>query len=179
MYKPQPGLDPLPFQVGRPHGQPGIGVGILRWHPGKGQGFGVKMQPGRKRIGIDLAHRYPQYIAGFAVEQVGGEAVGQRDAGRRRMRPQGQQQALRAQVVDRLYAMGLLEDAAQILRALELKDYDVVLMDLNYTRDTTSGDEGVILALAGKTSLEEVLRVTRVDDIGASEPPEAAPGEAA
>jgi DNA-binding NtrC family response regulator len=32
-----------------------------------------------------------------------------------------------------------------ILRALELKDYDVVLMDLNYTRDTTSGEEGLDL----------------------------------
>ena len=33
----------------------------------------------------------------------------------------------------------------QLLRALELKDYDVVLMDLNYTRDTTSGEEGLDL----------------------------------
>src|SRR5215212_8867640 len=33
----------------------------------------------------------------------------------------------------------------QLLRALELKDYDVVLMDLNYTRDTTSGQEGLDL----------------------------------
>src|SRR6187399_413588 len=33
----------------------------------------------------------------------------------------------------------------QLLRAMELKDYDVVLMDLNYTRDTTSGEEGLDL----------------------------------
>ena len=33
----------------------------------------------------------------------------------------------------------------QLLRALGLKDYDVVLMDLNYTRDTTSGEEGLDL----------------------------------
>ena len=33
----------------------------------------------------------------------------------------------------------------QLLRALELKDYDVVLIDLNYTRDTTSGEEGLDL----------------------------------
>src|ERR687893_191257 len=33
----------------------------------------------------------------------------------------------------------------QLLRQLELKDYDVVLMDLNYTRDTTSGEEGLDL----------------------------------
>ncbi len=34
---------------------------------------------------------------------------------------------------------------AQVVRALELKDYDVVLIDLNYARDTTSGDEGLDL----------------------------------
>jgi DNA-binding NtrC family response regulator len=33
----------------------------------------------------------------------------------------------------------------QLLRQLEVKDYDVVLMDLNYTRDTTSGAEGLDL----------------------------------
>ena len=33
----------------------------------------------------------------------------------------------------------------QLVRALEMKDYDVVLMDLNYTRDTTSGEEGLDL----------------------------------
>jgi DNA-binding NtrC family response regulator len=32
-----------------------------------------------------------------------------------------------------------------ILAALESKDYDVLLMDLNYTRDTTSGQEGLDL----------------------------------
>jgi DNA-binding NtrC family response regulator len=42
----------------------------------------------------------------------------------------------------------LIDTAAspqQILRALEVKDYDVVLMDLNYARDTTSGAEGLDL----------------------------------
>src|SRR5205807_10437457 len=32
---------------------------------------------------------------------------------------------------------------AGILAALETRDFDVVLMDLNYTRDTTSGQEGL------------------------------------
>ncbi|MFN2445186.1 MAG: sigma-54-dependent transcriptional regulator [Vicinamibacterales bacterium] len=44
---------------------------------------------------------------------------------------------------------GFLIDTAsspqQLMRALELKDYDVVLMDLNYARDTTSGEEGLDL----------------------------------
>src|SRR6202451_707108 len=34
---------------------------------------------------------------------------------------------------------------AGILAALETGDFDVVLMDLNYTRDTTSGQEGLDL----------------------------------
>jgi DNA-binding NtrC family response regulator len=34
---------------------------------------------------------------------------------------------------------------AQLLRALELREFDVVLMDLNYARDTTSGQEGLDL----------------------------------
>src|SRR4029450_10224659 len=33
----------------------------------------------------------------------------------------------------------------QLLGALELKDYDAVLMGPNYTRDTTSGEEGLDL----------------------------------
>src|SRR5215475_13763582 len=32
-----------------------------------------------------------------------------------------------------------------ILAAIEARDFDVVLMDLNYTRDTTSGQEGLDL----------------------------------
>src|SRR5438045_9153406 len=34
---------------------------------------------------------------------------------------------------------------AGIQAALETRDFDVVLMDLNYTRDTTSGQEGLDL----------------------------------
>src|SRR5438128_11593451 len=34
---------------------------------------------------------------------------------------------------------------AAILEAVDGDDYDVVLMDLNYTRDTTSGQEGLDL----------------------------------
>src|SRR5580765_419724 len=34
---------------------------------------------------------------------------------------------------------------AAVIEALETNDYDLVLMDLNYTRDTTSGREGLDL----------------------------------
>ena len=47
---------------------------------------------------------------------------------------------------------------AGILKALELRDYDVVLMDLNYARDTTSGQEGLDL-LARLHSADESLPV--------------------
>ncbi len=43
------------------------------------------------------------------------------------------------------YVIDTASSPQQLLRALELKDYDVVLMDLNYTRDTTSGEEGLDL----------------------------------
>lgn len=48
-----------------------------------------------------------------------------------------------------LKAEGFKIDAAtspeEVMAAIEEKDYDVVLMDLNYTRDTTSGQEGLDL----------------------------------
>jgi DNA-binding NtrC family response regulator len=43
------------------------------------------------------------------------------------------------------YVIDTAGSPQHILRALELKDYDVVLMDLNYARDTTSGEEGLDL----------------------------------
>lgn len=43
------------------------------------------------------------------------------------------------------YVIDTASSPQHILRALELKDYDVVLMDLNYARDTTSGEEGLDL----------------------------------
>src|ERR1700686_1505658 len=44
---------------------------------------------------------------------------------------------------------------ASIVSALEARDFDVVLMDLNYTRDTTSGQEG----------LDLLTRIQAVDSI--------------
>jgi DNA-binding NtrC family response regulator len=47
---------------------------------------------------------------------------------------------------------------AGVLKALELRDYDVVLIDLNYARDTTSGQEGLDL-LTRLHSADESLPV--------------------
>jgi DNA-binding NtrC family response regulator len=38
-----------------------------------------------------------------------------------------------------------VESPAAVVKALEQRDYDVVLIDLNYARDTTSGEEGLDL----------------------------------
>jgi len=54
-------------------------------------------------------------------------------------------EALRLLLKPEGFAIDTAASPQQILRALELKDYDVVLMDLNYTRDTTSGEEGLDL----------------------------------
>src|SRR6202047_5342848 len=51
---------------------------------------------------------------------------------------------------------------AGILAALETRDFDVVLMDLNYTRDTTSGQEGldVLMRIQGIDSMVPVVVMT-------------------
>src|SRR5262245_5675793 len=54
-------------------------------------------------------------------------------------------EALRLLLKPEGYFIDTASSPAQLLRAMELKDYDVVLMDLNYTRDTTSGEEGLDL----------------------------------
>ncbi|MFN7978850.1 MAG: sigma-54 dependent transcriptional regulator [Vicinamibacterales bacterium] len=54
-------------------------------------------------------------------------------------------EALRLLLKPEGYVIDTASSPAQVMRALELKDYDVVLIDLNYSRDTTSGEEGLDL----------------------------------
>jgi DNA-binding NtrC family response regulator len=54
-------------------------------------------------------------------------------------------EALRLLLKPEGYSIDTASSPAQILRALELRDFDVLVMDLNYTRDTTSGEEGLDL----------------------------------
>ncbi len=54
-------------------------------------------------------------------------------------------EALRLLLKPEGYLIDTASSPQHILRSLELKDYDVVLMDLNYARDTTSGEEGLDL----------------------------------
>jgi DNA-binding NtrC family response regulator len=54
-------------------------------------------------------------------------------------------EALRLLLKGEGYQIDSAASPAGILTALETRDFDVVLMDLNYTRDTTSGQEGLDL----------------------------------
>jgi DNA-binding NtrC family response regulator len=54
-------------------------------------------------------------------------------------------QALRLLLKPDGYQIDTVESPTAVLTALGARDYDVVLVDLNYTRDTTSGEEGLDL----------------------------------
>src|SRR5271170_2799790 len=53
--------------------------------------------------------------------------------------------ALQLLLKDHGYATEAVTHPARVLRALESGQFDAVLMDLNYTRDTTAGGEGLEL----------------------------------
>jgi DNA-binding NtrC family response regulator len=67
-------------------------------------------------------------------------------------------EALRLLLKPAGYQLDLVESPAAALKALEQHDYDVVLIDLNYARDTTSGEEGLEL-LAKIHAADESLPV--------------------
>jgi DNA-binding NtrC family response regulator len=54
-------------------------------------------------------------------------------------------EALRLLLKSDGYHIDTVESPLAVLNALAARDYDVVLVDLNYTRDTTSGEEGLDL----------------------------------
>src|SRR5579884_80793 len=54
-------------------------------------------------------------------------------------------EALRLLLKGEGYQIEAVNAPAAIVSALESRDFDVVIMDLNYTRDTTSGEEGLDL----------------------------------
>jgi DNA-binding NtrC family response regulator len=54
-------------------------------------------------------------------------------------------EALRLLLKGAGYQIEAAASPAEALKALEVRDFDVVLMDLNYARDTTSGQEGLDL----------------------------------
>src|SRR5664279_794965 len=54
-------------------------------------------------------------------------------------------QALRLLLVDSGFEIDLVNSVGGVLERLSGEPYDLLLMDLNYTRDTTSGREGLEL----------------------------------
>ena len=69
-------------------------------------------------------------------------------------------EALRLLLKAEGYALETAASPAGILAALEAREFDVVLMDLNYARDTTSGKEGLDL-LSRIQRLDATLRSHR------------------
>ncbi|PWT88936.1 MAG: sigma-54-dependent Fis family transcriptional regulator [Acidobacteria bacterium] len=67
-------------------------------------------------------------------------------------------EALRLLLKGEGYQTDSANSPAAVLQSLEKADYDVVLMDLNYTRDTTSGKEGLDL-LSRIQSIDSALPV--------------------
>src|SRR6266480_4301447 len=62
-------------------------------------------------------------------------------------------EALRLLLESERYYIETVKRPVDIIKAIEERDFDVLLMDLNYTRDTTSGQEG----------LDMLTRIQKVD----------------
>src|SRR4051812_24435805 len=54
-------------------------------------------------------------------------------------------EALRLLLKSEGYATETARSPAEVMKAIEANDYGLILMDLNYARDTTSGYEGLEL----------------------------------
>ena len=70
--------------------------------------------------------------------------------------------ALKLLLGDEGYALATATSPNAVLKALEEDEFDAVLMDLNYTRDTTSGREGLTLlqCIRGMDDLLPVIVMT-------------------
>lgn len=77
-------------------------------------------------------------------------------------------EALRLLLKGEGYQIESAASPAAIISALESRDFDVVLMDLNYTRDTTSGQEGLDLLsrIQGIDSILPVIVMTAWGTVG-------------
>jgi len=67
-------------------------------------------------------------------------------------------EALRLLLKPEGYRVDMAGSPARVLEAVQAGEYDALLIDLNYTRDTTSGEEGLDL-LAGLQTLDSSLPV--------------------
>src|SRR5687768_3450798 len=67
-------------------------------------------------------------------------------------------EALRLLLKSEGYQIDTADSPGSVLRAVQRREYDVILIDLNYARDTTSGEEGLEL-LARLRDVDETLPV--------------------
>lgn len=67
-------------------------------------------------------------------------------------------EALRLLLKGEGYKIDAVSSPPEVLSSIENRDYDIVLIDLNYSRDTTSGEEGLDL-LAKIQSLDSLVPV--------------------
>src|SRR3984885_10862455 len=67
-------------------------------------------------------------------------------------------EALRLLLKGEGYQIDAVTSPVAVITALEARDFDVVIMDLNYTRNTTSGQEGLDL-LSRIQAIDSVLPV--------------------
>ena len=67
-------------------------------------------------------------------------------------------EALRLLLKPEGYQIDTADSPAEVLKAIQRREYDIVLIDLNYARDTTSGFEGLDL-LARLKTMDEALPV--------------------
>ncbi len=77
-------------------------------------------------------------------------------------------EALRLLLKGEGYQIDAVTSPAAVIAALEARDFDVVIMDLNYTRDTTSGQEGLDLLtrIHGIDSVLPVIVMTAWATVG-------------
>ena len=77
-------------------------------------------------------------------------------------------EALRLLLKAEGYAIETATSPAQAIAAIEARDFDAVLMDLNYSRDTTSGQEGLDLLMRIQTidSLLPLVVMTAWGSVG-------------
>ena len=75
-------------------------------------------------------------------------------------------EALRFLIKGEGYQAEPVNSPAAVIDAVETRDFDAVLMDLNYTRDTTSGQEGLDLLsrIQGIDGMAPIGEVTKAID---------------
>ena len=76
--------------------------------------------------------------------------------------------ALRLLLKTEGFAVDVVKSPTALLKSLRERDYSLVLMDMNYARDTTSGGEGLEL-LAGIQSMDATLPVVVMTGYGSIE----------